>query len=61
MQQQCSVLYTEWDNELLEYTRRNPRLLVVDSVPEIRKLVSRATMLDVLDNGGILLTVCCNR
>ena len=50
--------HTEWERNLLEYSKTHPDVTVIDRVDGIRALQNRSTMLSVLNGEGIVLQVC---
>lgn len=45
----------DWEQQLLQYVRDNPQVVVVDRLDKIRQVHNRATMLRPLQGDGIIL------
>ena len=49
--------FAEWEDELVRYGRKHPRMRIIDSMDAIRPIMSRLSMLAPFDDHGIHLKV----
>lgn len=50
-------ILTDWERNLLDYSKAHPDVTVIDRVDGIRALQNRSTMLSALSGEGIMLQV----
>ena len=58
---EATAPFTEWEEELVRYSRKHPRMRIIDSMDAIRPIMSRLSMLAPFDDHGIRLKVVISR
>ena len=54
---EATTPFAEWEDELVRYGRKHPRMRIIDSMDAIRPIMSRLSMLAPFDDHGIHLKV----